>query len=184
MAGLLTLDRRDHGCRDGVLAHLGDALVEQVVGEHGGALGGHAGQVVEHPADVLEGVEVRERAEDPHLHADRRQVDLGGRPAELDLELVQDQAVAGLLRLPHLGVEAPVDLRRVGQQRGQLEDVAVDLELDPGHVVEHVAEAVVEGLRPAHRVVDRRQVDRRMLVAEPVDVLGQSRLGHRRTCHW
>ena len=60
-------------------------------------------------------------------------------PAEPHLELVEDLAVPDLLRLPHVGVERPVDRRRVRQHRDQLEDVAVHLELDPGHVVEDVA---------------------------------------------
>ena len=49
-----------------------------------------------------------------------------------------------LLRVPDVGVEVPVDLGRVGQHRGQLEHVAVHLELDPGHVVEDVPEPRVE----------------------------------------
>ena len=82
--------------------------------------------------------------EDPELGADRLEVGVGGLAAELDLEPVEDQPVLDLLRLPHVGVELPVDLRRVGEHRGELEDVAVDLELDPGHVVEDVAEPRVE----------------------------------------
>ena len=63
----------------------------------------------------------------------------GERPMR-HLQLVEDQAVPDLLRLPDVGVEATIDLGRVGQHRHQLEHVAVDLELDARHVVEDVAE--------------------------------------------
>ena len=79
------------------------------------------------------------------------EVGLGRLAAELDLQPVEDQPVLDLLRLPHVGVEVPVDLGRVGEHRGQLEDVAVDLELDPGHVVEDVAEPRLELARVARR---------------------------------
>jgi hypothetical protein len=67
----------------------------------------------------------------------------------------------------------PVDLRRVGQQRGQLEHVALDLELDARHVAQHRAEPARDQARLGHLVVDTVQVDRRVLLAQPVDVFGQ-----------
>ena len=81
-----------------------------------------------------------------------------------------------LLRLPHVGVEAPVDLGRVGQHRHQLEHVAVDLELDARHVVEDVAESAAEAWPGRGRCSRRcrgrsagapRPASRRALRAEP-----------------
>ena len=88
-----------------------------------------------------------------------------------------------LLRLPDVGVEVPVDLGRVGEHRGQLEDVAVDLELDPGHVVEDVAEPRLELARAADGEVDGVELDRRVLLGQPRDVLGQPELGRRARTH-
>ena len=88
-------------------------------------------------------------------------------------EGVHKAGVPDLLRLPHVGVEDPVDLRGVGQHRGELEDVAVDLELDPRHVVQDVPEPGLELDRVAHAVVDGVQVDRRVLDRQPVDVLDE-----------
>ena len=119
-----------------------------------------------------------ERTEDLELEADRLEVGVGGLTAELDLEPVEDQPVLDLLGLPH-GVELPVDLRRVGEHRGELEDVAVDLELDAGHVVEDVAEPRFELAWVAHGEVDRVEADRRVLVGQLRDVLGQPKFGRR-----
>ena len=83
----------------------------------------------------------------------------------------------------HTCVELPVDLRRVGQHRGELEDVAVDLELDPGHVVEDVAEPRLELARVAHGEVDGVEPDRRMVVGQLRDVLGQPEAGGRGVLH-
>ena len=91
----------------------------------------------------------------------------GGRP-QLDLEAVEDQAVVGLLRVPHVGVEVAVDLRRVGEQRGELEHVAVDLELDPRHVVQDVPVSIAQHRRVPDGVVHRVQRDRGVLGREPV----------------
>ena len=55
----------------------------------------------------------------------------------------------------------------------QLEHVAVDLELDPRHVVEDVAEPGGRRLGIADGEVHGGKVDRRMLLAEPVDVVAQ-----------
>ena len=151
--------------------------MEQVVGEHRGALGGHAGEVVEHPADVLEPGRVREGAEDLQLEADGLGVGHRRRPAELGLEGVEDQPVLDLLRLPDVGVEVPVDLRRVGEHRRQLEHVAVDLELDAGHVVEHVAEPLAHQVGAAHGEVHVVQPDRRVLLGDPVDVGAEAEVG-------
>ncbi|UUZ61055.1 hypothetical protein [Nocardioides sp. B-3] len=76
-----------------------------------------------------------------------------------------------LLRLPHVGVEVAVDLGRVGQHRHQLEHVAVDLELDARHVVQHVAEPRGERLGVADGEVDGGQVDRRVVLAKFLDML-------------
>ena len=54
-------------CGDRRLAELDEPVVQQVVGEHRRTLGGHAGQVVEHPDDVLDRAEVRRAPEDPDL---------------------------------------------------------------------------------------------------------------------
>ena len=116
---------------------------------------------------------MRERAEDPDLRRDVVEVGGGGLAAEPDLELVEDLAVPDLLRLPDVGVERAVHRRRVGQHRDQLEDVAVHLELDPGHVVEDVAVPLAEQTGVAHREVHRAQVDGRVLLADPGNVLDQ-----------
>ena len=121
--------------------------------------------------------EVRQRAEHVELGGDGVQVGVGGRAPESHLELVEDLAVPDLLGVPHVGVEVAVHLGRVGQHRRQLEHVAVDLELDPGHVVEHVAEAGVGGRGVPDREVDGGQVDGRVLGPEPVDVLDEPLLG-------
>ena len=81
-----------------------------------------------------------------------------------------------LLRLPDIGVEVAVDLRRIRQHRGQLEDVAVDLELDPRHVVEDVPVAALEADRVVHGEVDVVDAQGRVLVGKAVDVRGQSTL--------
>ena len=81
--------------------------------------------------------------------------------------------MADLLRVPDVGVEVDVDLGRVRQHRVELEHVAVDLELDARHVVEDVAEAGRGRGGVADREVDGREVDRRMLLAQPVDVVAQ-----------
>ena len=100
-----------------------------------------------------------------------------GWPPDLDLELVEDQAVLDLLWLPDVRVEVAVDLRRVRQHRGQLEDVAVDLQLHARHVVEHVAESLPQEIGPLHGEVDGAQLDGRVLGGQTVDVLDQSHLG-------
>ena len=82
-----------------------------------------------------------------------------------------------LLGVPHVAVEAHVDLGRVRQHRVQLEHVAVDLELDPGEVVQHPTEPLAHDVRAQHRVVDGLEGDRRLLGLDPVDVLDQAALG-------
>ena len=91
--------------------------------------------------------------------------------------------MVGLLRVPDVGVEVPVDHGRVREQRRQLQHVAVDLELDAGHVVEHVAEALAQGLGLPHGVVDRLQRDRRVLGGKPVDVLDEATVDGGRRGH-
>ena len=78
------------------------------------------------------------------------------------LQPVEDPAVLDLLGLPDLGVEVAVDLRRVRQHRGELEHVAIDLELNAGHEVQHVAEPLTQHLGGAHGEVDRLEAQRRM----------------------
>ena len=65
---------------------------------------------------------------------------VGGLPAEILLHPVQDQPVLDLLGLPDVGVEGLVGVVHVGQQDQQLQDVPVDLELDPSQVVDDVPE--------------------------------------------
>ena len=65
---------------------------------------------------------------------------VSGLPPEILLQPIQDQSVLDLLGLPDVGVEGLVGVVHVGQQHQQLQDVAVDLELDPSQVVDHVPE--------------------------------------------
>jgi hypothetical protein len=116
---------------------------------------------------------VRKCTEDPDLGGDVEQR-VGGRTPDAGLQLVEDHPVPDLLRLPDVGVEHPVHLGRVRQQRDQLEDVAVHLELDACHVVEDVAVALFQQPGIADRVVDGVEIDRRVLGTEAFHVLDQS----------
>ena len=77
------------------------------------------------------------------------QVRIGGSPAEILLQPIQDQSVLDLLGLPDIGVEGLVGVVHVRQQDQQLQDVAVDLELDPSQVVDDVPESADDQSRDA-----------------------------------
>ena len=96
----------------------------------------------------------------------------GGRlAAELHLQAVEDQPVLDLLRLPHIGVEEPVDLLDVGKEHEELENVAVDLEFDPREVVDDVPVLRRDGARVSDVPVDRVERDGWVELPQPLHVL-------------
>ncbi|GAB3395639.1 hypothetical protein GCM10027568_28030 [Humibacter soli] len=107
---------------------------------------------------------------------------MGRGSAEILLQAVEYQAVLDLLRLPHVGVEHPVDFAHVGQQHEQLENVPVDFELYPGEIVDNVAITIGDCSRSANPSVDRIESDRRMLFPQPLDMLKDS-LRRDMICH-
>jgi hypothetical protein len=84
--------------------------------------------------------------------------------------------VLDLLRLPHVGVEPAVDLRRVREHRRQLQDVAVHLQVDPGHVVQDVAVATLEAGGVDEGEVGVLDAERRVFVGDPVDMRAETAL--------
>ncbi len=167
---LLLLDRGDDRLGDGGLAHLLEPGVEPVVREHGLPLGARAGQEVEQLGDVLDRLEAGQRAEDLDLERDV-QMRIGRRPAEILLHPVEDQPVLDLLGLPDVGVEGLVGVVHVGQQGQQLEHVAVDLELDPGEIVDDVAVALGDQRGLLDRPVDGVERDRRIVLTQSLNML-------------
>ena len=79
------------------------------------------------------------------MAGETRRRGLGGFHAQVLLEAIEDVAVAQLLGVPHVGVEEAVVLGDVGHEHEQFEDVAFDLELDAGEVLEDVSIAGTQG---------------------------------------
>jgi hypothetical protein len=182
VAGLLALDLADDRLRDRLLSELGELVREAVVREDGLPLGRGAREVVQQPADLLDRRQVGQRAEQLHPHRDAHE-DLGGRQTEVDLEPVEDHPVRDLLRLPHVLVEVAVDLGDPRQQRQQLQDVAVHLELDASEVVDDGGEALTHHDGVDDRPVDGVEADGRVLVLQLPDVLHDRRRGDLRASH-
>jgi hypothetical protein len=73
-----------------------------------------------------------------------------------------------------MAVEVAVEVGGVREQHAQLQGVALDLQLRAGHVVQHLREPANHELWMPHGEVARSEVDRRMLLRQPVHVRGQT----------
>ena len=105
------------------------------------------------------------------MAGETRRRGLGGFHAQVLLEAIEDVAVAQLLGVPHVGVEEAVVLGDVGHEHEQFEDVAFDLELDAGEVLEDRSVAGPQGPGVLDGEVHRFEGDRRVFLAEAADVL-------------
>jgi hypothetical protein len=82
-----------------------------------------------------------------------------------------------LLRLPDVGIECLVGLVDVGQQDQQLQNLAINFQLDPREIVDHVPELPGHKPWPLDRSIHRIQGDRRIVLTQPLNVLSDLPLG-------
>ena len=176
MSRLLLLDGRDDRFRDGCLVELLHAAVDLVVGQHRLPFGAGTGEEIHQLGDVLDGLQVGQRAQDLDLER-HVEVRFGGGPAKVLLEPVQDQPMLDLLRLPDVGVEGLVGLVDIRQQDEQLQHIAVDFQLYPCEIVDNVPELPGYKPWPLDRPIDRVQRDRRVQLTQPLNMFSDLLLG-------
>jgi hypothetical protein len=93
------------------------------------------------------------------------------------LEPVQDQSMLDFLRLPHVGIEGLAGLVGIGQQYEELQNIAVDFQLNSREIVDNVPELLGDKSRPLDRSINRIQRDRRVKLTQPLNVFSDLFLG-------